>query len=65
MALARRAQKIQVPDSGTESGSDESDSDPDGHPRICLAAGDDRASKGVDDQKRARAVAKGIDAWLI
>ncbi|KAG3177016.1 hypothetical protein PC128_g17043 [Phytophthora cactorum] len=65
MAPARRAQKIQVPDSGTESGSDESDSDPDGHPRICLAAGEDRVSKGVDDQKRARAVAKGIDAWLI
>ncbi|KAG2994699.1 hypothetical protein PC121_g21046 [Phytophthora cactorum] len=53
MAPARRVQKIQAADSGTESGSEESDSDPDSHPRICLAAGEDRASKGVDDQKRA------------
>ncbi|KAG2782377.1 hypothetical protein PC129_g9656 [Phytophthora cactorum] len=51
---ARRVQKIQVADSGTESGSEESDSDPDSHPRICLATGEDRASKGVDDQKRAK-----------
>ncbi|KAG2891436.1 hypothetical protein PC117_g24244 [Phytophthora cactorum] len=53
MAPDRRVQKIQAADSGTESGSEESDSDPDSHPRICLAAGEDRASKSVDDQKRA------------
>ncbi|KAG4045531.1 hypothetical protein PC123_g19065 [Phytophthora cactorum] len=53
MAPARCAQKIQVANSGTESGLEESDSDPDGYPRIYLATGVDRASKGVDDQKRA------------
>ncbi|KAG3073074.1 hypothetical protein PI125_g22340 [Phytophthora idaei] len=53
MAPARRVQKIKAADSSTESGSEESDSDPDSHPRICLAAGEDRASKGVDGQKRA------------
>ncbi|KAG3098088.1 hypothetical protein PI125_g15472 [Phytophthora idaei] len=53
MAPASRARKVQVADSGTEPGSDGPDSDPDSHPRICLATGEDRASKGVDDQKRA------------
>ncbi|KAG3133522.1 hypothetical protein PI126_g19145 [Phytophthora idaei] len=53
VAPARRARKAQVADSSTESGSEESDSDPDGHPRICLATGEDRASKGVDDPRRA------------
>ncbi|KAG3049982.1 hypothetical protein PI125_g26502 [Phytophthora idaei] len=48
MAPARRVQKIQAADSGTESGSEESDSDPDSHPQICLAAGEDRASKDLE-----------------
>ncbi|KAG3117052.1 hypothetical protein PI125_g4073 [Phytophthora idaei] len=47
IAPARRAQKTQVADSGTESGSDGSDSDPDSRPRNCLATGEDRASKDL------------------
>ncbi|KAG4241375.1 hypothetical protein PC116_g10672 [Phytophthora cactorum] len=40
MAPARRVLKVQVDDSGTESGSEESDSDLDCHHRICLATGE-------------------------
>ncbi|KAG3076426.1 hypothetical protein PI125_g21511 [Phytophthora idaei] len=50
MASGRRARKAQVADSGTESGSDGSDPDPDGHPRICLTTGEDRASKDLAGQ---------------
>ncbi|KAG3124449.1 hypothetical protein PI126_g23248 [Phytophthora idaei] len=53
MAPARRVQNVQAADSGTEPGSEKSDSDLDSHPRVCLAAREDRASKGVDDQNRA------------
>ncbi|KAG2769915.1 hypothetical protein PC129_g21480 [Phytophthora cactorum] len=59
MAPARRVLKVQVDDSGTESGSEESDSDLDCHHRICLATGEGRTSKGVDDQKRAEPSQKG------
>ncbi|RAW30866.1 hypothetical protein PC110_g12778 [Phytophthora cactorum] len=58
MAPARRVLKVQVDDSGTESGSEESDSDLDCHHRICLAtgeghAGDREAYRSRDHQDAA------------
>ncbi|KAI9985283.1 hypothetical protein PInf_004609 [Phytophthora infestans] len=50
-ASARRVHQVTAPDSGTESGSDCSDSDPEDYRRVCLTASNDRTAKTGDNSR--------------
>ncbi|KAI9981115.1 hypothetical protein PInf_010535 [Phytophthora infestans] len=50
-APARRVHQVTAPDSGTKSGSDGSDSDPEDYRRVCLTASNDRSAKTGDNSR--------------
>ncbi|KAI9991080.1 hypothetical protein PInf_018701 [Phytophthora infestans] len=50
-APARRVHQVMAPDSGTELGSNGSDSDPENYCRVCLTAPNDRTAKTGDNSR--------------
>ncbi|KAI9996345.1 hypothetical protein PInf_013771 [Phytophthora infestans] len=48
---ARRVHQVTAPDSGSESGSDGSDSDPEDYRRVCLTVPNDRTAKTGDNSR--------------
>ncbi|KAI9992810.1 hypothetical protein PInf_014708 [Phytophthora infestans] len=50
-APARRVHQVTAPDSGAESGSDGSDSDPEDYRRVCLTASNDRTANTGDNSR--------------